>query len=128
MQGSLELCVERSRVLGLAGGREERAGSVQHLPLFGDARVERLGPQRAAGEARVVAMDERRASFSLSKVGLTWPRSCAKVWKTSALFFSTHRLIESRFASDENASNSSTPAAVVAAPSKAVLITFCIIT
>jgi len=37
-------------------------------------------------------------------------------------------LIESRFANDENASSSSTPAAVVAAPSKAVLITFCIIT
>ena len=65
VESSLKLCVEGSRVLGLAGGREERAGSVQHLPLFGDARVQRLGPQRAAGEARVVAMDERRGALQL---------------------------------------------------------------
>ena len=43
---------------------------------------------------------------------------------TSADFFSTQRRMESRRAREENDSSRSTPALVVAAPSKAFVITF----
>ena len=62
-------------------------------------------------------------ALALSKPFLTRESSAAIAEKTSADFFSMHRLTASRCASDAKASSSCTPISVVAAPSKAVLTT-----